>query len=60
MGLRPPWPRVAVAIPWLPGAAVLGFVHLPPLLLLAVTAITVAFVAATGLLKLWFYRRAAR
>jgi Mg2+-importing ATPase len=42
---------VAFAIPYLPGAGILGFVPLPPALLGAVAAITLSYVAATELLK---------
>jgi Mg2+-importing ATPase len=50
---------VALAIPYLPGVDVLGFVPLPLPLLLVLISITVLYVAAAELLKRWFYRRAA-
>lgn len=48
---------VALALPYLPAASVLGFTPLPPALLLAVIAITAAYVSAAEALKHWFYRR---
>ena len=42
---------VAVAIPWIPDAAVLGFAPLSPVLAAATLAIVVAYVAATELVK---------
>jgi Mg2+-importing ATPase len=50
---------LALAIPFLPGAGVLGFVRLPLTLALAVAGITVTYVAAAELLKRWFYRSEA-
>jgi Mg2+-importing ATPase len=48
---------LAVAIPYLPVAAVLGFVPMPGLLAGTVGAVTLAYVAATEAQKTWFYRR---
>jgi len=50
---------ITFAIPYLPGARLLGFVPVPPALLACVCGLTVLYVAATELLKRWFYRRAA-
>ena len=47
------------AIPYLPHADVLGFVPLPASLLVALAAVTALYVAATELMKRWFYRGAA-
>jgi P-type Mg2+ transporter len=47
---------LAFAIPYLPYAAVLGFVELPASLLAMLATITVLYVLATELLKRWFYR----
>jgi Mg2+-importing ATPase len=44
------------AIPYVPGAELLGFVPLPPALLAAVVGITVLYVVATELLKAAFFR----
>ncbi len=44
------------AIPYLPFAAVFGFVRLPGTLLLAIATIAALYVIATELLKKWFYR----
>ena len=49
---------VALAVPYLPFIRVVGFVPLPGSVLLAIVAITVLYVAATELQKIWFYRRA--
>jgi Mg2+-importing ATPase len=46
----------AVAIPYLPFAAVFGFVPMPGMLAGTVVAITLAYVAATEVQKKWFYR----
>jgi Mg2+-importing ATPase len=46
----------AVAIPYLPVAAVFGFVPMPGMLAGTVVAITLAYVAATEAQKKWFYR----
>jgi Mg2+-importing ATPase len=50
---------IALAMPYLPGVATLGFVPLPASLVAAIVAITVAYVLATEALKAWFYRGAA-
>jgi Mg2+-importing ATPase len=47
---------VALAIPYAPFAGILGFVPLSGTLVVAIVAITVAYVAATELQKKWFYR----
>jgi Mg2+-importing ATPase len=47
---------LAIAIPYLPFAAVFGFVPLPGMLVGTVVAITLLFVAATEVQKRWFYR----
>ena len=47
---------LTVAIPYLPFNGVLGFVPLPGLLLITVTAITALYVVATELTKRRFYR----
>jgi Mg2+-importing ATPase len=47
----------AFAIPFLPGAGLLGFVPLPPGLLLALAAIVALYVAGAEVLKASFYRR---
>jgi Mg2+-importing ATPase len=49
---------VALAIPYLPVSAALGFTPLPLALLLAVIGIAALYVASAELLKRWFYRRA--
>jgi len=49
---------LAVAIPYLPYANLLGFVPLPAGVILALAAITVLYVAAAEAAKRWFYRRA--
>ena len=46
---------VTFVIPYLPGAGLLGFTPLPPLLLAALCVVTVAYVAATELAKRQFY-----
>jgi len=51
---------LALAIPYFPGAALLGFVPLPPTVLAALVTITILYVAGTELLKLRFYRTPAR
>jgi len=48
---------IALVIPYLPHAAVLGFVPLPPHLLGALVLVTVAYAGSAELLKAWFYRR---
>jgi Mg2+-importing ATPase len=50
---------IAIAIPYLPGAAVLGFTPLPFGVLGGILLITGAYVAATEVQKRWFYREAA-
>ncbi len=47
---------VTPVIPFLPGAGYLGFVPLSSTLLMALTLVTVLYVAATELAKRWFYR----
>jgi Mg2+-importing ATPase len=49
---------LALAIPYLPGSAALGFTPLPLALLLAVMAITALYVVSAEGLKRWFYGRA--
>ena len=49
---------VALLIPYLPHAAMLGFVPLPARLLGALVLVTVAYSSSAELLKAWFYRRA--
>jgi Mg2+-importing ATPase len=44
-------------IPWLPGAALLGFVPMPPMMMAALVAITAGYVMATERLKASFFRR---
>jgi P-type Mg2+ transporter len=48
---------VALALPYLPKADLLGFTPLPPSLLLSLVAITLVYVVAAEGLKRWFYRR---
>ncbi|HUJ12430.1 MAG TPA: HAD-IC family P-type ATPase, partial [Thermoanaerobaculia bacterium] len=48
---------ITYAMPYLPFASVLGFVPLPFSLMAAISGITIAYVAATELLKKLFYRR---
>ena len=48
---------LALVLPYVPFAGVLGFVPLPGHLLAAVITIASAYVLATGLQKRWFYRR---
>jgi len=50
----------ALALPYLPPAAALGFVPPPLAIVLAVAGITVAYVMATELVKAWVFRRAPR
>jgi Mg2+-importing ATPase len=47
---------LTVAIPYLPFIGVFGFVPLPVMLLITMTAITALYVAATELTKRRFYR----
>jgi Mg2+-importing ATPase len=48
---------VACAIPYVPGADLLGFVPVPGTMLAAVFGVTALYVAAAELAKRWFYRR---
>lgn len=48
---------VAIGLPYLPLAGLIGFVPLPWPLLLSIVAITGLYVLATELAKGWFYRR---
>jgi P-type Mg2+ transporter len=50
---------ITVAIPYVPGAGVIGLVPLPPALVGTVLAITAAYVVAAELTKKWFYRQTA-
>ena len=45
------------AIPYLPDAALLGFVPLPAAVMLTLAAVAVLYVASTEILKASFYRR---
>jgi P-type Mg2+ transporter len=47
---------VTVLLPYTPLAGPLGFQPLPPLYLLAIATIVIAYLAATELVKHWFYR----
>ena len=47
---------VTLAIPYWPVAGPLGFKALPPLYLLAVVVLVVAYFASAELTKRWFYR----
>lgn len=47
---------VALAIPFLPGAALIGFVPLPAWLLGVLVLVTGAYVVAAELMKTWLYR----
>jgi Mg2+-importing ATPase len=49
---------LSFAIPYLPYAGMIGFVPVPGMLLLTLAGITVLYVVAVELTKLWFYRRA--
>jgi hypothetical protein len=49
---------VAVALPYVPGVSALGFVPLTAPILVSVFLIAGAYVAATELGQLWFFRRA--
>jgi Mg2+-importing ATPase len=49
---------IAFAVPYVPFAGMFGFVRLPGVLLAAIAAITVLYVAATEQQKRWFYRGA--
>jgi Mg2+-importing ATPase len=48
---------LGLAIPYLPGIALLGFTPLPVAMVLALLCITALYVVAAELLKRWFYRR---
>ena len=48
---------VAGAIPFLPGAGLLGFVPLSASLVVSLTGVVLAYVVATEFGKLWFYGR---
>ncbi|HEU4730759.1 MAG TPA: magnesium-translocating P-type ATPase [Kofleriaceae bacterium] len=50
---------VAFALPYLPFARILGFEPASPAMMAAVIAIAVGYVAASELLKSWFYRAPA-
>ncbi len=47
---------LTLAIPYLPYISVMGFVPLPPALMATLVAITVLYVLAAELTKVWFYR----
>jgi Mg2+-importing ATPase len=49
---------VALAIPFMPYASEVGFVKMPGSLIASLVAITTGYVAATELVKRWFYRPA--
>jgi Mg2+-importing ATPase len=58
------WSSVTVvdltfAIPYLPGASVLGFTPLPATAMLSLAAVVTLYVASTEVLKANFYRRHA-
>jgi Mg2+-importing ATPase len=48
---------LTLAIPFLPYSGILGFVPVPAMLLVTLLAITILYVAATEVLKKWFYLR---
>jgi Mg2+-importing ATPase len=50
---------LALAIPYLPFAAALGFVPLPGAVVAVIVVITVLYVGATELQKRWFFRESA-
>ncbi|MBK8939236.1 MAG: magnesium-translocating P-type ATPase [Polyangiaceae bacterium] len=50
---------IDLALPWLPGASLLGFTPLPLPLLFSILGITAAYVVAAELLKSRFYREVA-
>jgi Mg2+-importing ATPase len=50
---------VALLLPYLPFSSIFGFVPLPAPLLLAMIALTVAYVFAVEMAKKWFYSRPA-
>jgi Mg2+-importing ATPase len=47
---------LALATPWLPFAGAIGFVRVPPSLLVLLCAIAGLYVVATEALKRWFFR----
>jgi Mg2+-importing ATPase len=49
---------VALAIPFMPYALEMGFVKMPGSLIASLAAISIGYVAATELVKRWFYRPA--
>ena len=51
---------LAVAIPYLPGAAWFGFVPLPAKVMAGLAAITLAYLAASEAIKSWFFPRERR
>ena len=51
---------LAVAIPYLPGAAWFGFVPLPAKTMAGLAAITLAYLAASEAIKSWFFPRERR
>ncbi len=51
---------VALALPYVPLTATLGFVAPPPLLIVAIFGITVAYVLASEATKAWFYQSRPR
>src|SRR5262249_13939405 len=59
------WPTIslaalALAVPFLASVAILGFVPLSPKLIATRSAITALYVAATEILKPWFYRETGK
>jgi Mg2+-importing ATPase len=51
---------LALAIPYLPHVGVMGFVPLPPAMLLALIVITAVYVVCAEVAKHWFYRNGAQ
>ncbi len=51
---------LAVAIPYLPGAASFGFVPLPVQIMAGLVAITLAYLAVSEAIKSWFFSRERR
>jgi P-type Mg2+ transporter len=49
---------VALTLPYVPAAAVVGFTPLPPPIVAVLCAITAAYVLAAEALKRWFFRHA--
>jgi Mg2+-importing ATPase len=47
---------LTIAIPYLPGVRIIGFVPLPATLVVALAAITCLYVVAAEITKRWFYR----